>query len=123
MSRIRGKGNQRTEGVVVHLFRLEKITGWRRHLDLPGKPDFTFRKRRLVVFVDGCFWHGCPKCYRAPQVNKKFWEAKVAYNRQHDREVNQELKRTGWKVLRIWQHSLKKKDRARLVVRLRNALR
>ena len=48
MSRIKGTGNRRTEGVLVQLFREEGITGWRRHLKLPGKPDFTFRKERLI---------------------------------------------------------------------------
>lgn len=55
MSRIRGKGNKQTEGVLVELFREENISGWRRHLKLPGKPDFTFKKERLIVFVDGLF--------------------------------------------------------------------
>ncbi len=123
MSRIRGKGNNRTEGVLVQLFREEGITGWRRHLKLTGKPDFTFPRERLTVFVDGCFWHGCPKCYRAPKANRKFWEAKITRNRERDREVNRELRRRGWRVLRIAEHSLKKKYRARLLSRLAKALR
>jgi DNA mismatch endonuclease (patch repair protein) len=123
MSRIRGKGNKRTEEMLVQLFREEGITGWQRHLKLPGKPDFTFRKKRLTVFVDGCFWHGCPKCYRAPKGNRKFWEAKISRNRERDREVNRELKKRGWRVLRIAEHSLKKKHRARLLSRLAKAFR
>ena len=122
MSRIRGKGNKQTEGVLVELFREEKISGWRRQLKLPGKPDFTFRKHRLVVFVDGCFWHGCPKCYRAPKGNRKFWADKVAYNRHHDFVVNRELKMRGWRVLRIWQHSLRIRDRKRLISRIEKSL-
>jgi DNA mismatch endonuclease (patch repair protein) len=122
MSRIRGKGNKRTEGVLVQLFREEGIAGWRRHLKLPGKPDFTFRKERLTVFVDGCFWHGCPKCYRAPKGNRKFWESKISRNRERDREVNRELKKRGWRVLRIAEHSLKKRDRKRLISRIERAL-
>jgi DNA mismatch endonuclease (patch repair protein) len=122
MSLIRGKGNKRTEGVLVKLFREEGITGWRRHLKLPGKPDFTFRKERLTVFLDGCFWHGCPKCYRAPKGNRKFWEAKIARNRERDREVNRVLKKRGWRVLRIAEHSLRKKDRKRLLSRIEKAL-
>jgi DNA mismatch endonuclease (patch repair protein) len=123
MSRIKGTGNKRTEGVLVKLFREEGIMGWRRHLMLPGKPDFTFRKERLTIFVDGCFWHGCPKCYRAPRSNKKFWEAKITRNRERDREVNRELGRRGWRVLRIAEHSLRKKDRKRLVSRIEKVLR
>ena len=123
MSLIKGTGNKRTEGVLVQLFREEGITGWRRHLKLPGKPDFTFRKERLTVFVDGCFWHGCPNCYRAPRSNKKFWEAKITRNRERDREVNLELRRRRWRVLRIAEHSLRKKDRKRLFSRIEKALR
>lgn len=60
MSRIKGRGNKETELVLVRLFRAEGITGWRRHAALVGRPDFAFRAERVVVFVDGCFWHMCP---------------------------------------------------------------
>ncbi len=123
MSLIKGKGNKRTEGVLVRIFKGQGVTGWRRHLKLPGKPDFTFRKERLTVFVDGCFWHGCPKCYRAPKGNRKFWEAKITRNRKRDREVNRELRKGGWRILRIAEHSLKKRDRKRLISRIEKALR
>ncbi len=122
MSLIKGKGNKRTEGVLVRIFKGQGVTGWRRHLKLPGKPDFTFRKERLTVFVDGCFWHGCPKCYRAPKGNRKFWEAKITRNRKRDREVNRELRKGGWRILRIAEHSLKKRDRKRLISRIEKAL-
>jgi DNA mismatch endonuclease (patch repair protein) len=122
MSRIRSKGNKRTEGVLVKLFREEGMTGWRRHLKLPGKPDFTFSKERLAVFVDGCFWHGCPKCYRPPKGNRKFWETKVSRNRERDREVNRELRIRGWRVLRISEHSLKRLGRKRLISRIEKSL-
>ena len=123
MSLIRGKGNMRTEGVLVKIFREEGITGWRRQLKLPGRPDFTFRKERLMIFVDGCFWHGCPKCCRSPKGNNEFWEVKITRNRERDREVNRELRKRGWRVLRIAEHSLLKKDRARLLSRIVKALR
>jgi len=70
MSRVRGRGNKVTELKLLALLRQNKITGWRRHLRLPGKPDFAFPKKKVSVFVDGCFWHGCPKCYtRQPFVH------------------------------------------------------
>ncbi len=122
MSLIKGKGNKRTEWVLVRIFKEHGITGWRRHLKLPGKPDFTFKKERLTVFVDGCFWHGCPRCYRDPKENRKFWEAKITRNRERDREVNRELRKRGWRVLRIAEHSLKKRDRKRLISRIEKAL-
>jgi DNA mismatch endonuclease (patch repair protein) len=59
MSLIRGHGNKDTELRLIKIFRLFGIIGWRRKQKLFGKPDFVFRKQRVVVFVDGCFWHGC----------------------------------------------------------------
>ena len=66
MALIRLRGNKATELRLVSIFRLHRITGWRRRQKLTGKPDFVFRKERVCVFVDGCFWHGCKKCYRRP---------------------------------------------------------
>jgi len=108
MSLIRGKGNKQTEQVLRTLLKQNKITGWRRHLPLPGKPDFAFPKQKVAVFVDGCFWHGCPKCYTRPKTNRKFWDKKRSDNMARDRRVNRQLRRQGWKVIRIWQHSLQK---------------
>ncbi|MCC5878243.1 MAG: DNA mismatch endonuclease Vsr [Candidatus Sumerlaeia bacterium] len=107
MSRIRGGGNVSTEKRMIQLLRQHKITGWRRNWPLPGKPDFSFPKRRVVLFVDGCFWHRCPKCYRKPATNAEFWEAKIGRNVERDREVGRELRQRGWTVLRVWEHELK----------------
>src|ERR1700721_1003610 len=106
MSRIRSRRNKATELALVKLFRKHGITGWRRNQNVFGKPDFIFRQCRLAVFVDGCFWHGCPRCYRRPHSNKKFWDEKVARNRTRDRRVNRELRKLGRGVLRIWEHDL-----------------
>jgi DNA mismatch endonuclease (patch repair protein) len=70
------------------------------------KPDFVFRKLKLAVFVDGCFWHGCPRHFIKPRNNAAFWRAKIAANRTRDRFVNRTLRAQGWKVLRIWEHAL-----------------
>lgn len=112
MSLIRGKGNKETENALLALLRQNKITGWRRHLPLPGKPDFAFQKQKVAVFVDGCFWHGCPKCYTRPKTNSAFWDRKRETNMARDRRVNRQLRRQGWKVIRIWQHFLKKSPAA-----------
>jgi DNA mismatch endonuclease (patch repair protein) len=106
MSRIRGRGNRTTELALMNLFRRQRITGWRRHQPVFGKPDFVFRRQKVAVFVDGCFWHGCPRCYRRPKSNQEFWDAKVVRNRDRDRRVNRELRKLGWRVTRIWGHSL-----------------
>jgi DNA mismatch endonuclease (patch repair protein) len=106
MSLIRSRGNKATELRLIGIFREYGITGWRRNQPLLGKPDFTFRRERVVVFVDGCFWHGCPRCYKRPSSNQKFWDTKVANNRKRDSLVGRELRRLGWRVVRVWQHQL-----------------
>jgi len=112
MSRIRKFGNESTELTLLRLFRQYGIKGWRRHLELPGRPDFSFRKERVVVFVDGCFWHRCPICNWTPASNAAYWLPKLACNVARDRDANQRLKKAGWHVLRIWEHDLKKRPKS-----------
>jgi len=106
MSRIRGKGNKDTEVALAKLFRAHGITGWRRHYPIEGKPDFAFPKHKLAVFVDGCFWHCCPKHGTQPKDNKAFWQAKLKANKARDRKVNRLLRANSWRVLRVWEHEL-----------------
>lgn len=106
MSAIRSRGNTSTELRFATLLRSVHITGWRRHQNLPGRPDFVFRGERVVVFVDGCFWHSCPRCSRVPRVNKRYWGPKLARNRERDCQVTDELRDSGWTVLRVWEHQL-----------------
>lgn len=110
MSRIRGKGNKSTELKLLKLFKEHHINGWRRHQSLAGKPDFVFPNEQLAVFVDGCFWHGCPRCYIKPKQNAKFWREKIGGNVKRDRKVSQLLRAEGWSVCRIWECRLKKPD-------------
>jgi DNA mismatch endonuclease (patch repair protein) len=95
----------------LNYFRENNISGLRRHFPLPGKPDFTFRKEKLTLFVDGCFGHCCPKCYREPKTNAEFWKNKIENNVKRDRRVTSELKQAGWSVLRLWECQLKKPQR------------
>jgi DNA mismatch endonuclease (patch repair protein) len=122
MSLIRSTGNKDTELRLIAIFRAHHITGWRRNSKLPGKPDFVFPAQRLALFVDGCYWHGCPRHYRRPKTNRAFWDAKIARNRQRDREVTRHLRAKGWRVLRIWEHALARKHEPRTVARIRRAL-
>jgi len=108
MSRIRGSGNKETELALIKLFHKNKITGWRRRYPLFGKPDFVFPKYNLVVFVDGCFWHGCAKHSNMPVNNRAFWKKKLASNKARDLRVSRVLRRKGWHVIRIWEHELNK---------------
>lgn len=121
MSSIRGRGNKGTELLMAALLRKNMIRGWRRHLDLPGRPDFSFRSKRLAVFVDGCFWHGCPRCYQAPKQNAAFWRRKIDSNRRRDRQVKSLLTRRGWAVLRIWECRLARTPDA-VISKIRRAL-
>lgn len=118
MSRVRSQNNKSTELRLLAILRANKLGGWRRHLSLPGSPDFVFKSANLVVFVDGCFWHGCPKCYKAPGNNAAFWAEKVEYNRRRDRRINRILRSRGWRVLRVWEHSLKKPDTVAARIRM-----
>jgi DNA mismatch endonuclease (patch repair protein) len=121
MSRIRGRGNKETELVLAKLLRVHGVTGWRRHETLFGRPDFTFRRTRVVVFVDGCFWHGCPKHSNMPVNNRSFWQMKFSKNKARDRLVNQTLRKNGWRVIRIWEHDLTKRGEI-CIARIRSAL-
>jgi DNA mismatch endonuclease, patch repair protein len=118
MSRIRGRGNRETELALVILFRKHRIAGWRRNRPVFGKPDFIFPKLKLAVFVDGCFWHGCPKHSNMPANNRAFWQRKLTGNQARDRLVNRELRKQGWRVLRIWEHDLARKREGKLVKRI-----
>lgn len=75
-----------------------------------GKPDLVLPKYKTVIFIDSCFWHGCKKHGTIPATRKKFWTEKIKKNRQRDKDVNNHYKKESWKVIRIWEHDLKKKD-------------
>ena len=122
MSRIRGKGNKDTEIALAKLFRAKGITGWRKHYAIAGKPDFAFPKHKVAVFVDGCFWHGCPMHATQPKGNRVFWLAKLDANKARDRKVNRLLRSDGWHVLRIWEHDLGKSRQTATVRRVLQAL-
>ena len=122
MSRIRSRGNKKTELAMVRLLRLHGLSGWRRHQPLPGTPDFVFLRHRLALFVDGCFWHGCPKHCRLPKTNRAFWAEKFAANKTRDRLVTRTLRARGWRVLRVWEHELTRKNEGRLLGRIRRAI-
>jgi len=120
MAAIRSKGNKDTELMLASIFRASGIKGWRRHQPLPGRPDFVFRRERLAVFVDGCFWHGCPRHGRKPASRRGYWLPKLAGNKARDRRVTRQLRTLGWTVLRIWHHELA--NDARIVRRCLAAL-
>jgi len=121
MARIRSCGNRDTELALAEIFRANGVRAWRRNQAVFGRPDFVFPKIRLAVFVDGCFWHGCPTHATWPANRAEWWRRKIEGNRARDRLVTRMLRRKGWRVLRIWEHELAKKNRGRLLARLKRA--
>ena len=107
MARVPASGARSTEGRLRAALRARGIR-WTRANDarLPGSPDLTFSAARLVVFVDGCFWHACPLHYRTPRTNARRWRSKIAANRRRDVRVVMLLASRGWTVLRVWEHEL-----------------
>lgn len=80
---------------------------YRLNYKLPGKPDLVFVRSRVAVFVDGCFWHGCPEHGAIPETNSEFWLKKIKKNIQRDGVITEQLQVAGWVVVRIWTHELK----------------
>jgi DNA mismatch endonuclease (patch repair protein) len=78
MAAVRSRGNKETELKLAVILRAARITGWRRHQQIVGRPDFAFRRQHLVIFVDGCFWHGCPLHCRTPLDNREYWQRKIS---------------------------------------------
>jgi DNA mismatch endonuclease (patch repair protein) len=107
MSRVKSRGNRATELRLIEIFRNHQIKGWRRRAKVFGSPDFVFWRARLVVFVDGCFWHGCPIHGSIPESNRDFWVHKLQRNMARDRAVDKALTARGWRIVRIWQHELR----------------
>lgn len=108
MAAIRGKNNRTTERCLRMALTRSGISGWEMHAGkLPGTPDFYFINSKLAVFVDGCYWHGCPKCGHIPKTRSEFWEAKINRTKQRDRKTRSELRKIGINTLAIWEHELK----------------
>lgn len=112
MAAIRSRGNKSTEIALATLLRQQNITGWRRHYKkLPGTPDFVFPQKQIAVFVEGCFWHGCPKCKPSPKSNVGYWKNKIENNIRRDKKNRALIKKRGWIVIRVWEHQLKSPKR------------
>lgn len=113
MAKVRSRGNRSTEVRFRLALVRAGIAGWRLHPNfVPGQPDFWFPKKRVALFVDGCFWHGCKRCFRLPRGNRRYWRSKILSNIHRAKLVNRKLRSLGIMVLRIWEHDLK--DRRRL---------
>src|SRR5437773_1816894 len=99
MQRVRSTGNESTEERLAKLLREHGLKGWRRRHTLMGSPDFVWREEQVVLFVDGCFWHGCPKHGHVPRSRRQYWIPKLKRNRRRDRVVSRTLRSAGWTVV------------------------
>jgi DNA mismatch endonuclease (patch repair protein) len=103
MAAVKPFGNKTTEVAMGLVLRQNGLAGYRKHWRVVGKPDFAWPGLRVALFVDGCFWHGCPRCKRIPRSNTQFWESRIGGNQKRDRRVSRSLRRDGWLVLRVWE--------------------
>jgi len=107
MSRIRAKDTS-PEITLRKVLWSHGIRGYRIHYNLPGKPDIVFVKKKIAVFIDGCFWHKCPIHFQEPETRKDFWLKKIESNIRRDKIVNEQLENDGWTIIRIWEHEIRK---------------
>ena len=120
MSRIRGRNTKPERNLRTLLW----ATGlrYRLHAKTPaGRPDIVFPGAKVAVFVDGCFWHGCPDHYVRPRSSTAFWAAKLAENVRRDAKQTHRLEKLGWRVCRVWEHEVFE-DPDRVVSRITGAV-
>lgn len=107
MASVKSANNKSTELRFLSILKEKDIIGWRRNYPVTGRPDFVFPRLKVAVFIDGCFWHGCPKHCRFPVSNKEYWNRKIERNRIRDKKTSNILREKGWTVIRIWEHEIK----------------
>ncbi|MCF3122522.1 very short patch repair endonuclease [Streptomyces arenae] len=116
----------RDTGPEIAVRRLLHASGlrYRVNVPVPGKPrrtiDIAFGKAKIAVFMDGCFWHGCPEHATNPKANAEWWRTKLDKNMTRDRDTSQHLEAEGWTVLRFWEHE-RPEDVADAVVRAKES--
>ncbi len=104
---VKGRNNRTTELRLRCGLVRAGLRGWHVNVKgLRGSPDFYFPREKLVVFTDGCFWHGCQRCGHTPAKNNTFWSTKIERNRERDAKVTHYWLTEGFTVLRLWGHEL-----------------
>jgi len=106
MRAVKSKGT-RLEQRVFKALRKRGLKFRTNVANLPGKPDIAIKKYKIVIFLDSCFWHGCPLHCRMPKSNVEYWQKKIERNKRRDALITENYKKMGWNVLRIWEHELK----------------
>ena len=106
MKKVKAKDTRLEKSVRSALWRLGYR--FRKHdPNLPGKPDMVFAGAKTVVFIDSCFWHGCPKHLRMPKSNRDYWRHKIEGNRTRDEDINRQYRDLDWQAIRIWEHTIR----------------
>lgn len=106
MARISGVNT--TPELIVRRLLWASGLRYRIHARTPGgRPDLVFTRQKMVVYIDGCFWHGCPDHYVRPQSRQEFWDRKLSENVERDRKQVTALVDAGWRVLRFWEHEVR----------------
>lgn len=106
MQRIRSTGTQ-AERLIIGELQNRGLVFSTYDKSIIGKPDIVFCERKIAVFVDSDFWHGNPERFVRPKTNVDYWDKKIAGNKKRDRNVNRQLKKQGWIVMRIWEYDVK----------------
>ena len=109
MSNVRSK-NTLPELLIARELKSRKIYFSQHSSKIIGKPDFIFRRKKVLVFVDSEFWHGHPTKFKLPKSNQDYWTRKIARNVERDKQVNEALENEGWKVIRLWEQDIKKNE-------------
>jgi len=123
MASVRSRGNTTTELPLGRFLWETGFKGYRKHWHVAGRPDFSWPGRKIAIFVDGCFWHGCP-CKYLPRTNTAFWRDKIEANKRRDRRVSRRLRKDGWTVIRVKECAIRRKFALeRLIENLRAAAR
>jgi DNA mismatch endonuclease, patch repair protein len=108
MSKIRSKWT--TPEKQVHNYLKGKKIKHKMHPDMEGHPDIILTDAKTVIFIDGCFWHKCPKCYKEPKSRRSFWLPKIERTVKKDIETNKNLRKNGCKIVRIWEHEINNRN-------------
>lgn len=104
MSLIKGKWTKQEKA--FHNFLKARKIKHKMHPKIRGSPDIIILEKKIAIFLHGCFWHGCKKCYKAPESHRNFWRNKLMHNISKDKKDTAKLKKDGWKVMIIWEHQI-----------------
>ncbi len=108
MSRIRSKWSSHEK--LAHNYLKSRKVKHKMHPNILGRPDILLKDTNTLLFLDGCFWHKCPKCFKKPKNNKAYWDWKIKYNIEKDRKNRRKLKKMGYVVVSFWEHEFSKKN-------------